>query len=143
MAKYNQLMYLLAQHDLDWVNDDIRVLLVTSSYTFNADHDSLSDVTNELSGGGYARQSLTNKSVEPVDGSDLVNLKADDVTFSSLITGTSGVPAGAIVFKHNATASLARLLGYFTDGLPVTTSPGGNDVILDWGTNTQVVFRLQ
>jgi hypothetical protein len=49
--------------DVQWTSSDLRVLLTTSSYTPNQDHAFVDDVTNELSGGGYARVSLGGQTV--------------------------------------------------------------------------------
>jgi hypothetical protein len=44
--------------DMNLGSDTFIIGLVTSSYTFSAAHTQLSDITNEVSGNGYARQTL-------------------------------------------------------------------------------------
>jgi len=44
--------------DMNLGSDTFIIGLVSSSYTFSASHSTLSDITNELSGNGYSRQTL-------------------------------------------------------------------------------------
>ena len=62
MPMYNRAK---VQHgSINWDTHTFRVLLATSSYTPNVDHDFVSDVVaNEATGTGYARQTLTGNAV--------------------------------------------------------------------------------
>ena len=64
---------------------------------------------------------------------------ADDVTFSAV----SGDPSEALViYKHNATESLATLIAYIDSatGLPVT--PNGGDITVTWDSGANRIFKL-
>jgi hypothetical protein len=112
----------------DFVNDTIKVLLVTSTYVPNFDtHGTLSDITNELSGNGYARQTIANKTWARVGtgASARFAFKGDKVTFTA--SGGSLTARGAVIYKDTGTASTSILLGYqLLDSTPadVTSSTG-------------------
>lgn len=112
---------------IDWVNDDVRMSLHTSSYTPNQDtHDYYDDLTNELAAsGGYSSGgvALTGKTLTYDGASNTVRLKADAVTYSSLTP--SGAIRYAVARKHNASASAAHLIFYVDMG--ADQSPSGID----------------
>lgn len=82
---YNRFKLNLIEGDIDLENNTITVLLLTSSYTPDADHDVLADVsTYELSGGNYARKTLSGKNLTQDDANDRAVFDADDVSWSSL-----------------------------------------------------------
>ena len=61
--------------------DTVKVALVTSAYTPNlATHDQISDITNECSGNGYARQTLANVSFNVSGG--VAKFLADSFAFT-------------------------------------------------------------
>lgn len=112
---------------VDWVNDTIKVILVdTADYTFSQAHDFLDDVA------GAARVATgTLASKTATDGI----LDAADLTLSS-VTGDQS--EALIIYKHNATESLARLLFYIdtvSSGLPVTPNGGNINILWDNGAN--------
>ncbi len=115
-----------------WTSADIRVLLVTSSYAFNADHNTVSQITNELSGGGYARVALSGK-VGPTqdDTNDRATFDASDTTFTSL-AAAAGTPAAAIVYKFNAADASAELICF--DELTSPNTPNGGDYTIVWAS---------
>lgn len=82
--------------NLDFVNDTIRALLITKSYTPNPDDDFVGDGlgANEVSGGNYARVSLTGKSVTIDDAADDVTRDADDLTFGAPPSGIDLIGVG-------------------------------------------------
>ena len=48
--------------DTNWEQDTIKVLLLDDTYTFDASHEFVNDLTGELTGTGYERKTLTGKS---------------------------------------------------------------------------------
>lgn len=71
--------------DKNWVTDTFRVMLLTSAYTPNVDHDFVADVVaNETSGSGYSRQTLANKAIVIDDTNDRADHNADTVTWAAL-----------------------------------------------------------
>lgn len=60
MPAYHNLSKALMDGDIDLANDTIKVMLLTSSYTPDLDHDFVDDVSaNEVSGTGYTAGGAT------------------------------------------------------------------------------------
>ena len=129
--------------EIDWADDDIKVLLVdTTDYTVSIDvdqycnKDTIPDaarVTNGLSG------NLAGKSVT------LGVADADDVTLSSV----SGEECEALViFKDGGGGGVTEsgtddiLIAYIdtATGLPVT--PNGGDITIAWDPEANKIFKL-
>lgn len=109
------------------VSDTIKAILVTSSYTPNADHDFADDLTNELSGTGYTggfagsgRKTLTSKSW----ATDTTNDRAE---FTATIPPWTAINAGSpkylILVKEITNDAATRLIAYLDLGT-VTTNGG-------------------
>lgn len=124
----------------DWVNDDIRVLLVGTGYTFDPDALTIGDAGisgNELSGTGYSRQALANKVVNYDATNDVAKYDADDVVYAGANFGTIG---GAIVYKHDATTeanSVPIAYSEMSEALPTN----GGQMTVQWGVDG--VFKAQ
>ncbi len=130
-----------ANGDLDWENDDIRCLLVTSSYTPNQDtHQFVSSVTNELSGGAYVRKTLASKATTQDNANDRADLSANNVTWAAL-EAVAGTPARAVVFKFVTNDADSRIVGWIDFTAPPV--PNGGDWTAKWnnGASGGVVFR--
>lgn len=132
---YNRGKYILlhgATDEVDWSADAIVVALVTSSYTYSVDHNSLNDITNELSGGGYARGTLAGGSITENDTNDRVELDATDQTFSSL-GAAAGTPAAAICAENTGASDTDRqLISY--NSLNTPPAPNGGDYTIQWSS---------
>jgi hypothetical protein len=118
---YNRGMYELSgggAGDWDAGGQTYRVLLVTSAYTFDRDHDFVADLTSELSGGGYARQDLTGRATALNDTADQVEYSADNVSF----TLTAQAPAAAIVYRFVSSDADSPLVAYCTFTAPGTVT---------------------
>lgn len=117
---------------------DVRCLLVKSGYTFDPDHDVVSDITpgsNELSVAGYARQTCAGEIITRVDASDRVMFDMDDVTFAALTAGQTII--AAILFIHTGSDATAQLLAYIDIA---DTATNGGDVVIQW--NASGVFYI-
>lgn len=87
-------------------SDSFKMLLTTSSYTPNvATHSVLADVTNEVSGGGYARQTLSGVTFNQVNGDAYFDF--NDVVFPA--TG-AGFTAYRFVIYDDSVASPTKPL---------------------------------
>lgn len=128
---YNRGKFNLGTGVVDWLTTDIGVLLVTSTYAYDADHNFVSDITNELSGGGYARQTgIVGKTVTENDASNRVEYDADDVTFPTL-GAAAGNPDSAIIYDNTTGLDTTRPL---LARIPLTTPPVpiGGDYVIRW-----------
>ena len=119
--------------DIDWLNDDIKVILVdTADYTVDlATHDNLDDVPSAArvaTSGALTGRTVTGGVAD-----------AADVTFSS-VTGDQS--EALIIYKDTGTESTSRLIAYIDSatGLPVTPNGGDISVVFDNGSNR--IFKL-
>lgn len=114
----------LVEKKIDYVNDTIKVMLCTSSYTPNQDtHDFKDDITNEVSGTGYTAggATLTTKTDSYTSGTNTIALDADDVTWSS----SSITARYAVIYDATPGTDATRpLLGYVDFGADVTSTNG-------------------
>lgn len=116
---------------MNLASDTFKVLLTTSSYTpSQTTHEVLADVTNEVSGNGYARQTL---------GSVTFNESAGTVTFDAadpVFTASGGSITGRYFVIYNDTvASPTKPLLFY--GL-LDTTPA--DVVTTDGNTLTLVF---
>lgn len=127
----------LMDGSLDLANDTIKVMLVTSSYSPDADlHDFKDDVTGEVSGAGYTAggEALSNKSVTQDNTDDEGVFDADDVTWSnSTITAR-----GAVIYKDTGVAGTSPLICYIDFG--ADKSSDNADFTIQW--NSEGILNL-
>lgn len=117
---------------IDWDTDDIRAMLILSTYTFDDTDKFVSDLGSVDNGRSAA---LANKTV--TDGI----ADADDTT----LTATAASASKALVlFKHTGSDSTARLIAYIdtpTSGLPFTPA-AGQSVPISWDNGSNKIFKL-
>ncbi len=117
---------------IDWDTDDIRVMLVLSTYTFSAAHKFVSDLGAVDNGRSSAlgSKTVTNGVAD-----------ADDIS----LTATAALASKAlVVFKHTGSDVTARLIAYIdtpTAGLPFTPS-AGQGVDIAWASTANKIFML-
>lgn len=118
----------IADGTIDLVADTIKAILVTSSYTPNADHDFADDLgANELSGTGYTggfngsgRKTLTSKSWSTDNTNDRAEFTATIPTWSGI---NAGSPKYLILVKEITNDAATRLIAWLDLGT-VTTNGG-------------------
>lgn len=110
----------------------VAVMLVTSSYVADADHQYASTpAAYELSGTGYTRKTLSSKTVSVDDTNNRCVIDAGDVTWTGIDAGSA---AGVVGFISTGNDATSPLLFYINDGgLPVTTN--GGDLIVQWNAS--------
>jgi hypothetical protein len=117
---------------IDWDTDDVRVMLVKSTYVFDDTDVFLSDLGAVDNGRSAA---LAGKTVAG---------GVADATGTSL-TATAAVACNALViFKHTGVDGTARLIAYIdtpTAGLPFTPS-AGQTVNITWNAGANKIFKL-
>ena len=149
---YNKAAEEMWDGTIDLVNDTIKVMLVTSSYT--ADKDDLvvdaaganDPVDHELTGTGYTA-GWGNSGRKTIGGTktiaaDNANDRAEfdssaDITWSGIDAGTA---AAAIIIKEGgANDTTSRLIAYIdSGGFPVVTN--GGDLTIQW--NAEGILQL-
>jgi hypothetical protein len=107
---YGKAMQAMVNKQVDFDSDTIKVALLKDTYTPNQDtHDYYDDLTNELTGGGYALQTLTSKTVTYDSGTNKVTFDCADVTFAGLTA--TGIRY-AVFFGDTGSGSTSPLLCY-------------------------------
>lgn len=84
---YNDAKERIAKAEIDLNGDTFKAVLLTSSYTPAGTHSVLADLTNEVTGGNYARVTLTTVTVSETSGT--VTFDSDDIDFGSNTTITA------------------------------------------------------
>jgi len=129
---------------IDWVNDTIRVALISDNTAYSLDIDTdefvddvfaSADEFGDNGGTGYSRQTVANASTSQDDTDDEGVADGDDVTFSSLDGETI---QGVLVYKQvggdDTTPGDDPVLYYLDDSdvsdLPKNTN--GGDITVQW-----------
>lgn len=119
---------------IDWVNDDIRAILIdTADYTVNlSTHDMLDDIPVA------ARVAVSSASLAGKSASAGV-CDANDLTFSAV---TGDVSEAIVLYLHTGVESTSRLIAYIDSatGLPVT--PNGGNITVAWDNGANKIFKL-
>ena len=136
---YNKGVYLVLSGGINLSSNTLKVVLVTSSYTFDPDHNFVSDVNaNELTVGGYTggfggagRKTLSNKAFTEDDSSNLAYFDDTvDQTWTSLATGET--IGGAIIIREVTNDSDSPVLMF----MDVTNTPtNGGNITIAWNAS--------
>ena len=135
---YNSLAEDMANGNVVLGSDSFKLMLVTSAYAPNSDtHTKRSDVTNEISGGGYTAggNALAGVTVTNDTANDRLVFDANDVVFTAL-TNTF---RGAVLYKDTGVAANDNLVMYF-DFTSDQTGTGG-DVTIQFNANGIIRFQ--
>lgn len=98
----------IANGTLNFVTANIGVLLVNTSHAFTKTDEFVANVSsNEISGTGYERKTLSNQSVTYDLGNDILIFDGDDVLYSGIDVGTV---ASAIIFQEGANDDVSTLI---------------------------------
>jgi hypothetical protein len=141
---YNYGAQEIANGNIDWVNDTLKIMFVTSSYVANRDDDFVEEGANDANeheiqaatyGGGYGqagRKSLASKSVAENEANDQVRFDAANFTGGTTWSGLAGgeTIAAAIVIKE-ITNDLASVLIAYLDTNNVTLNGSDVDLTFD------------
>lgn len=118
----------LANKEIDWGTDTIKVALATSTYTpSQSAHDYFDDITNEVTGTGYTAGGATLASKTNTSSSLVATFDAADTSWA-----TSTITARyAIVYVSTGTASTSALIAYVDFGADVVSSGGTFQITWD------------
>jgi len=116
---------------IDWDTNDIRAMLVLSTYTFSAAHKFLSDLGAVDNGRSAA---LTSKTVAS---------GVADAADTSVVATAATASKALVVFQHTGSDATARLIGYIdtATGLPFTPADG-QTVNITWDNGGNKIFKL-
>lgn len=132
-ALYDKAREAFLNGDIDWTNDDIRLILVDAAdYTVDlANHDFLDDIPS------VARVATSSSFTGKTSTNGVAD--ANDVTLTS-VTGDQS--EALVIYQHTGTEGTSRLIAYIdtATGLPVT--PNGNDITIQWDNGANKIFKL-
>lgn len=116
---------------IDFIDDTIKVALVSSSYTFSTAHEFVSDLSTTRIA---TDQTLASKSV--TGGV----LDADDLNYGAIAPGST--IKALVVYKDTGNASTSPLLFYFdtVTGLPAATN--GGVITVPWSNDIKKIARI-
>lgn len=117
---------------IDFDTDDIRVMLVRSTYTYDATDKFVADLGAVDNGRSAALASKT------------ATQGVADAADTSLTATAANASNALIVFKHTGSDATARLICYIdtpTSGLPFTPSASQN-VPITWDNGANKIFTL-
>lgn len=126
-SAYNRGKFCVGTGLIQLDKDDLRVLLVSAGYVFNAAH-RFTNITNELGGSGYIRKQLVNKTVTQNDVLSVVQFDCDRIVWAGANFGT---PDAAIIYKEGATDALREVLCSLDLNPKVATAGGALAVIVN------------
>lgn len=117
----------LLDADVDLLVDTIKIVLLTSGYTYSSAHDFLNDIT---AGNRVATSSALSSKTTTGGAFD-----ASDVTFTAL---TGSAVRSWVLFKDTGTESTSQLIAYFdtvSGGGSLNYTPNGSDFTLVFGAS--------
>lgn len=120
---YGPALHHLAKADLDFDVDTFKVMLTTSAYTVNLDHEFRSSVTNEVGASGtYAAGGGTLDTIALAYDSagDRVTISWADEAF----TGATITARTAVIYKSTGSAATDILVAYASETGDVTSTNG-------------------
>lgn len=128
---YGKVFTSLWNKEIDFDTDTINVGATTSTYTVDQDaHDYLNDITNEVSGGGYARVALSSKTVTYTGATNKHVLDAADTDFA---TATFTARLWFIYDASPGSDATRPLIGYEQNDADITG--GGGTLTIVWNAS--------
>lgn len=134
---YNRGKYLFATGN-DWTSMDVRCFLVKSTFTFNPDHNFVSEVSTHQAAqtGGTGRLPLAGESVNLFTGGNYVDA-TDTVTDGTINSGQN--ITGIVLYKYNASDAAAELICF--RGIS-TTAGDATTWTIHWPAPQYGIFTL-
>lgn len=122
--------------DIDWLADDIRVILVDAAdYTFNQDHDFLDDVP------AGARVAVSGALTGKTAVAGVAD--ADDLSGASAFLAVVGDPSEYLIgYKHTGVESTSNLIFRIDTATNLPVTPNGGDIEVLWDNGANKIFKL-
>lgn len=127
-ALYNLAKQSLLSAQINIPTDNLKVVFLTSAYTYSNSHQFLSDLTGTVA----TSTNLLSKTVTAG------TFTAANITLTAV---TGSAVASIVIYQDTGVAGTSRLICYFdtgVTGLPVT--PNGGDITITW--NGSGIFAL-
>lgn len=111
--------------NLDWVVDDIRLMLLKTSYTFAVTHAVVGNISaDEVAGTGYSRKVLGTKTINFNAGAREFRYDAADVVWTQIQNDLSESTKAAVIFRQITNDADSVLIAYIEDGSTLTFNDG-------------------
>ena len=128
--RYNKgLVYMLGAGN--WLDGGLtfKLMLVTSAYTHDPDHDFIDEITNEVTNSGYTAggYALTNRGLTQNNTDNRGEATSDDPVVISM--GAGDQPFAGVIYHDTGTPSTSEVIGYCTLTAPPT--PDGNNYTIN------------
>lgn len=134
---YNEAKTSFGKGEIAWATDTIKVALLDSTYTPNIDtHVYFSDISGEITGGGYTAGGYTLASKAAT--TDTTNNRAEFDAADVSITSFTNVFRYLVVYKSTGVAATSRLICYIDLGSNVTVT--NSTYTITW--NAEGIFQL-
>ena len=132
---YQEGILRIINRNIDLASDTLKVMLLSTGYTPNKDHQFVSDVSgSELSGTGYTggyggsgRKTLASKAMGKSDSTDKAYFDAADSTWTAINAGTIGY---AVVLKEITNDASSPIICCI-DVADVVTNGGDVTIVYD------------
>lgn len=122
----------ILNNEFDWSGNTYKLALCTSSYTPSVDDDVYySDISNEITGGGYTAggSTVSGLTVTVSDANDNAYLDATNLTFSSL---TNTFRYG-VLYEDTGVSTTSKIVAIIDFG--ADRSPYNGDFTITWATD--------
>ena len=124
MAKvFNEAITSIGKCEIDYLTDTVVVLLLTDAPDIDADT-YLSDLTGEVTGGGYVRRTLASKTITTDDTNDRAIFDAADVQWTALTAGFRYI----VVAQSTGVDATSRCITTIDIGVSQTIDAGTYDI---------------
>jgi hypothetical protein len=120
---FNDALTSIVKGEIDYLNDTIVVLLTTDAPDVDADT-YISDITGEITGGGYVRKTLASKTVTTDDTNNRTIADAADVQWTALTNAFRYI----VVAQSTGVDSTSRLITAIDTGSTQTLDNGTYDI---------------
>ena len=120
---FNEALTSIIKGEIDYLVDDIVVLLLTDAPSIDADQ-YISDLSGEITGGGYTRKTLASKTVTTDDTNDRSVADAADVQWTSLTNSFRYI----VTAKSTGVDATSRLLSTIDTGSTQVIDSGTYDI---------------
>lgn len=114
------------------LTETIKVMAVTSGYTFSAAHTSINDIA--VANRVQATPALTSKTATAGV------FDAADTTLTAVAAGSA--IAALVVYTEAGTSASSTLMVYLDDAPQLPVTPNGGDIIISWDNGTNKIFKL-
>ncbi len=129
---YNSCRQRMLAGTIDWVNDNIKAVLVSAAYTVDLAHSFYSDLTGIVSGPIAVGSNVTRLITS--DGA----ASAPNITFTA-VSGNTII--ALVIFSDTGTPSTSPLWVYLDSANGLPFSPIGEDIPVRWSTGVNKIFR--